>query len=97
MIWFYVEFKRTVKSMIRYKVDVLKVLKDHGYSQLRLQRENILAGSQIMRLNRGEPIAFSALNKICLMCNLQPGDLIEVVPTEEEKRMYNILSLDNND
>ena len=83
--------------MIRYKVDVLKVLKEHGYSQMRIQREQLLAGSQIMRLKRGEPIAFSALNKICLMCNLQPGDLIEVVPTEEEIKMYNIPSFENND
>ena len=28
------------------------------------------------------------LNKICIMCKCQPGDLVEVVPTDEEKIKY---------
>ena len=76
--------------MIRYKIDVFKELSNHGFNQTRIQRENLLPRQTITNIRAGKSITLETLNKICVMCNLQPGDIIEVVLTEEERMKYNI-------
>ena len=77
--------------MIRYKCDIMALLKENGYNQTKIQREYILSGTVIMKLRNQQPVSMEILNKICILCKAQPGDLIEVVVTEEEKEKYNIL------
>lgn len=76
--------------MIRYKIDVFKELSNHGFNQTRIQRENLLPRQAITNIRAGKSITLETLNKICVMCNLQPGDIIEVVLTDEERMKYNI-------
>ena len=77
-------------SMIRYKIDVFKELSNNGFNQTRIQRENLLPRQTITNIKAGKSITLETLNKICVMCNLQPGDIIEVVLTDEERMKYNI-------
>jgi DNA-binding Xre family transcriptional regulator len=42
----------------------------------------------MQNIKAGKSITMETLNKICLMCRLQPGDIIDVVPTDEEKIFY---------
>ena len=66
--------------MIKYKIDVFEELKKRGYNQTRIQTaQNIKAGKSI---------TLETLNKICIMCKLQPGDTVEVIPTDEEIIKY---------
>lgn len=74
--------------MIRYKIDIIKELKRHGFNQTRIQRENLLSRQTITNIKAGKSISLETLNRICLMCRLKPGDIIEVVPTDEEKIKY---------
>lgn len=76
--------------MIRYKIDVFKELSNHGFNQTRIQRENLLPRQTITNIRAGKSITLETLNKICVMCNLQPGDIIEVVLTDDERMKYNI-------
>ena len=76
--------------MIRYKIDVFKELSNHGFNQTRIQRENLLPRQTITNIRAGKSITLDTLNKICVMCNLQPGDIIAVVLTDEERMKYNI-------
>lgn len=76
--------------MIRYKIDVFKELSNHGFNQTRIQRENLLPRQTITNIRAGKSITLETLNKICVMCNMQPGDIIEVVPTEEERMKYKL-------
>lgn len=71
--------------MVRYKIDVFSELKKHGFNQTRLQHENLLPKQTMANIKAGKSITLETLNKICLMCKLQPGDIIEVIPTDEEK------------
>lgn len=75
-------------TMIRYKVDVIKEMSKYGYNQYKIQKEKLLPGQTIANIRAVKSITLETLNKICLMCRLQPGDIIEVVPTEEEKSIY---------
>ena len=67
--------------MIHYKIDILQVLKDNGYSSYRLQKEKILATSTLGKLRQGDTsITVGNLNTICTLLRCQPEDLIEWVP-----------------
>ncbi|MCI9056277.1 MAG: helix-turn-helix transcriptional regulator [Oscillospiraceae bacterium] len=71
--------------MIHYKIDILQVLKDNGYSSYRLQKEKILATSTLGKLRQGDTsITVGNLNTICTLLRCQPGDLIEWVPEETD-------------
>lgn len=74
--------------MIKYKIDVFEELKKHGFNQTRLQRDKLLPKQTMRNIKDGKSITLETLNKICLMCRLQPGDIIEVVSTDEEKIKY---------
>lgn len=74
--------------MIKYKTDIFELLKSKGYNQTRLQKENLLPRQTMTNIKAGKSITLDTLNKICVMCRCQPGDLIEVVVTDEEKIKY---------
>ena len=80
--------KKGVMGLIKYKVDVLEELKKHGYNQTKIQRERLLPAQTVQNIRAGKSITLETLNKICIMCKLQPGDIVEVVATDEEKIKY---------
>ena len=63
--------------MLVYKKDVLEKLKENGFNTTRLRREKLLTESTIQDLRNGKVVGIIALEKICAMLNMQPGDLIE--------------------
>ncbi len=71
--------------MIQYKKNIMEELKERGYSSARLRREKILGESTMQRLRRGEPIGLDAVNSICIILRCQPGDILEVAPSDQEK------------
>lgn len=71
--------------MIQYKKNIMEELKNRGYSSARLRREKILGESTMQRLRRGEPIGLDAVNSICIILRCQPGDILEVAPSDQEK------------
>lgn len=74
--------------MIRYKVDVFEELKRHGFNQTRIKREKLLPAQTAQNIRAGKSITLDTLNKICIMCRCQPGDIIEAIPTDIEKIKY---------
>ena len=40
------------------------------------------------KIRKGENINTSTLNTLCVMLKCQPGDILEVEPTDEEKIEY---------
>ena len=74
--------------MIKYKIDVFQELKEHGYNQTKIQRENLLPRQTMQNIRAGKGITLETQNKICIMLKKQPGDIVEVIPTDEEKIKY---------
>ena len=74
--------------MIKYKIDVFAELKKHGYNQTRIQKERLLPAQTAQNIKAGQSITLETLNKICIMCKCQPSDILEVIPTDEEKIKY---------
>lgn len=71
--------------MIVYKIDVLETLKDAGYNTTRLRKEKLLNESAIQYLRDGKPVGAKALNNICMLLDMQPGNIIKYVEEENTK------------
>ena len=74
--------------MIQYKIDIMKSLAERGFTANRMRREKILSESTMQNLRRGGNITIETLNVICIILRCQPSDILEIVPTDEEKIKY---------
>lgn len=75
---------------IKYKVDVLALLKAKGYSSYVLMSkdkmgENYIGQRQIQQIRDGEIVSTACLDKLCKLLDLMPGDILTFVPDEETK------------
>ena len=64
---------------LRYKVDIVKALKEAGYSPTRIRNEKLLGESYMTQLRRGEMVSWKAVEIICSLLHCQPGGIIEYV------------------
>jgi len=69
--------------LIVYK-NILERLKAAGYNTNRLRKEHILSESTIQALRDGRPITTNAINRICIMLQCQPGDILEFQPSNQD-------------
>ena len=69
---------------IKYKGDMLALLKAVGYNTTRLRREKLLAEGVIQALREKKPISWANLERICSMLRCQPGDILEYVEDKKE-------------
>lgn len=74
--------------MFKYKIDVMKSLSDHGFTYSRMRKEKILSEATMQNLRKGKGITTDTLNTICIILRCQPSDVLEIVPTDEEKIKY---------
>lgn len=70
--------------MITYKIDVLEALKEAGYTTTRLRKEKLLNESAIQYIREGKPIGAKPLDAICKLLDMQPGNILKYVETEEK-------------
>ena len=68
--------------MIIYKQNVLKLLKENGYSTYRLKKEKIMGTERIQRLRHGCLPSWRELDLICRITTQNLGDIIEHVPND---------------
>ena len=61
--------------MLRYKVDILKELKEKDYTSYRLRKDKLIGESQIQKIRKGEIASKETLNTICKLLQCQPGDI----------------------
>lgn len=76
-------YMEVVKVFV-YKFDVLDTLKENGYNTGRLRKEKLLGENAIQSLRRGEMVGIIALEKICSLLDMQPGNIIKYVENEEK-------------
>ena len=61
---------------LEWRVDVLSLLKEHGYTTYRLRKEKIFAESTVQKLRNKELINWQDVERICEITGKQPGKLI---------------------
>lgn len=72
-------------KMFIYKFDVLETLKENGYNTTRLRREKLLGENALQSLRKGEMVGIIALERICKLLDMQPGNIIKYVEDAKEK------------
>lgn len=74
--------------MYKYKIDVMKALSEKGFTSTRMRKEKILSEATMQNLRKQKGITTDTLNTICVILRCQPSDVLEIVPTDEEKIKY---------
>ena len=64
---------------MRYKVDVIAMLKEAGYNTSTIRKEKIMGEAMLQKIRSGQMVSWATLVTICDLLNCQPGDLIEFV------------------
>lgn len=66
--------------MIKFKIDILQMLKESGYNTNYLRKNKILSESTIQKIRNGDTsLTLKNLDVICSMLEMQPGDVVEYV------------------
>ena len=74
--------------MLCYKIDILKALKIRGYTSARIRKEKLLGEGTLQKLRQDIMVSSDSLGKICVMLRCDIGDVVESIPTDEEKIKY---------
>lgn len=64
---------------LQYKVDILPMLNERGYSSYRLRKESLLSQGVMQSIRAKKPISWANIEQICRLLHCQPGDLIEFI------------------
>lgn len=75
--------KKGVCSLIRYKVDIIDMLKNAGYSTYRIRKEKILWESSLQRIRTGH-VSIQDVDRLCGLLHCQPGDIVEYIDAPNE-------------
>lgn len=74
--------------MWKYKIDILKELSSRGYTSTKIRKDKILSQATLQNIRQGKGITTDTINTICIILRCQPSDIIEIVPTDDEKIKY---------
>ena len=61
---------------LKWRVDVLSLLKERGYSTYRIREENVLSQSTMQNIREGKMVSPKALEVLCELTGKQPGGLL---------------------
>ena len=74
---------------MRYKVDLLAVLKEAGYNTNRIRKDKIMGEAMLQKIRSGQMVSWAVLETICGLLDCQPGDLIEFVKEATDAEQTN--------
>ena len=64
---------------MRYRVDVIAMLKEAGYNTSTIRKEKIMGEAMLQKIRSGQMVSWATLETICDLLNCQPGDLMEYI------------------
>ena len=75
---------------IEYKIDVLKALKEAGYSSSKLRKDKIIGEATIQRLRHKQSVSFEVQSKICDLLNCHIEDILIYVKDDTLEKSANL-------
>ena len=69
--------------MIKWRIDIMAALRDVGWIPNRMRAEKLFGEATIQNMRGQKPVSWAALDRLCEVLNMQPGDLIEYVEDAE--------------
>ncbi len=65
--------------MFKFKMDIMKLLKENGYTTTRIRKEKLIGQKTLQDLNHGIVPGIKTLETLCHILEMQPGNLIKFV------------------
>lgn len=82
---------RRKRKMLKYKINIADALERKGFNTYKAKTSRILSQDTLKKIKEENTnISLESLNRICILLDLQPKDLIEYVESQEEKNKYKI-------
>ena len=77
--------------MLKYKINVADALERKGFNTYKAKTTKILSQDTLKKIkNEDTNISLESLNRICILLDMRPKDLIEYVENKEEKEKFKI-------
>lgn len=73
--------------MLKFKFDVIRALKEQ-YKISEITKQGKISAAALDRIRKGKIPAAESINALCLLLRCQPGDMLECIPTDDEKIKY---------
>lgn len=70
--------------MLKYKIDILKALKENGYSMYYIRKNGLLSESTLQKIRNDIMISTDNLNKLCCLLNMNIDEIIEYIETDDD-------------
>lgn len=70
---------------LRYKIDVMKALKEKGYSSTRIREEKLIGQSYLQQIRHQELVSWKTIDTLCNLLQCQVGDIVEYYEQEQEE------------
>ena len=67
---------------VRYKVDILAMLKSKGYTTYKLRKDKLISQGTLQQIRNGELVSWANISRLCNLLDCQPGDLVEFTKDE---------------
>ena len=69
---------------LRYKIDILKALKEKGYNTNVIRTKALFSQSTLQKFRNQQGVSWENLETLCRLLDCQPADLIEYVKESVE-------------
>lgn len=74
--------------MYYYKINVVEALAEKGFNTYRIKKDGLMSQGTLTKLKNKENVTIKTLNDVCCMLRCNISDIIEIIPTDEEKIKY---------
>ena len=64
---------------LRYKIDILKALKEKGYNTNVIRTKALFSQSTLQKFRNQQGVSWENLETLCRLLDCQPADIIEFV------------------
>ena len=71
--------KEAISMPLRYKIDILKALKEKGYNTNVIRTKALFSQSTLQKFRNQQGVSWENLETLCRLLDCQPADLIEYV------------------
>lgn len=77
--------------MLKYKINVADALERAKFNTYKAKTSGILSQDTLKKLkNEDTKVSLEALNRLCIILDMDLKDIITYVPDEEEKKKYSL-------
>lgn len=63
--------------MLIYKIDVMQAITDRGITSYQIRNQKLLGENALQSIRDNRMIGIKALDQLCSLLDMQPGDIIE--------------------